>query len=59
MGSSLVCNNILSKELDKNNNGLPGEYRVDGAYIDMDTIFFTKISVNSTTLVAGYKELEP
>ena len=31
--------NILSKGLDNNNNGLPGEYRVDGACIDMDTIF--------------------
>lgn len=31
--------NILSKGLDNNNNGLSGEYRVDGACIDMDTIF--------------------
>lgn len=29
----------LNGGLDNNNNGLPGEYRVDGAYIDMDTIF--------------------
>lgn len=29
---------FLNKGLD-NNNGLPGEYRIDGAYIDMDTIF--------------------
>lgn len=29
----------LNRGLDNNNNGLPGEYRVDGAYIDMDTIF--------------------
>ena len=29
----------LNRGLDNNNNGLPGEYRIDGAYIDMDTIF--------------------
>ena len=30
---------FLSRGLDNNNNGKPGEYRVDGAYIDMNTIF--------------------
>lgn len=30
---------FLSRGLENNNNGKPGEYRVDGAYIDMDTIF--------------------
>ena len=30
---------FLNKGLDNNNNGLPGEYRIGGAYIDMDTIF--------------------
>lgn len=29
----------LSTGLDNNNNGLPGEYRVDGAYINENTIF--------------------
>lgn len=29
----------LSDGLDNNNNGKPGEYRIDGACIDMDTIF--------------------
>lgn len=29
----------LSKGLNNNNNGEPGEYRIDGAYIDMNTIF--------------------
>ncbi|MGL4366622.1 MAG: Fic family protein [Cetobacterium sp.] len=30
---------ILSRELDNNNNGLPGNYRTDIAFIDMETIF--------------------
>ena len=30
---------LLSRGLDNNNNGDPGEYRIDGACIDMDTIF--------------------
>lgn len=29
----------LNRGLENNNNGLPGEYRIDGAYINMDTIF--------------------
>lgn len=29
----------LSNNLDNNNNGEPGQYRIDGAYIDMNTIF--------------------
>lgn len=29
----------LNRGLDNNDNGLPGEYRIDGAYINMDTIF--------------------
>lgn len=29
----------LSRELENNNNGNPGEYRIDGACIDIDTIF--------------------
>lgn len=48
--------NILSKGLDNNNNGFPGEYRIDGACIDMDTIFLQP-SLISEAIEKSIKDL--
>ncbi|MGL4976709.1 MAG: Fic family protein, partial [Cetobacterium sp.] len=47
---------ILSRGLDNNDNGFPGEYRVDGACIDMDTIFLQP-SLISEALEKSIKDL--
>ena len=36
----------LSNYMDNNNNGLPGEYRPEGAMIDFDTVFLSPVLIS-------------